>query len=742
MRRWLRRIGFGTAIALLLAIASLGVFALTLPGDDVAVIESGLLVVTDDVAGEWKAGGLTVTLDTEQVTVSDGDRVVWQSPAGEAFLTAARGSVEMEEHRGYFWPQVHHARSWTEQRVERAGPSEDGIRLAGTLSDEGRDLKWHATFSPRPGGGALLDVEVRRADAVMLTSARSEDAGVHGFGEQFDDFDLDGRLLPILVREQGVGRGTQPLTLLADLTNQSAAGDATTTYAALASFVTDDVRGVALAADLPASHAFAVADTRVPGRVGLEVWSSTLTAEVTAAETPAELVTARSVGAPSLPEWSQTGAVVGLQGGTLEVRRELGQLQAAGAEISAVWLQDWSGQRTTDFGERLWWTWQLDGERYPGWEQLVADLDQQGIAVTTYVNPFLVDAAPKGDDAIRNLYDEADEAGYLVTREGGSTYLLDQGGFDAALVDLSNPEARDWYADVIAEEVLGVGVSGFMADFGEGLPFDAAIARGHPRLAHNEWPRLWARTVREACERAGEDECLTWFRSSSLGMGEDASLYWSGDQLVDFGSSDGLASVLLGTFSAGVSGMPLVHSDIGGYTSVGAFLTSYTRGDELLERWAELQAFGVVMRTHEGNRPDDNAQVFDPEHSEAFARMTQVYAALEPYRAEVLAEATELGLPAVRHGWLVAPGTAAAEVDTQLFLGDALLVAPVLDDGADSVEVVFPPGEWQHLFTGRTYEEGTQEVDAPLGRPAAFVRTDHALAGQLVEDVQAAVGPG
>ncbi|MGH3346661.1 MAG: alpha-glucosidase [Nocardioides sp.] len=571
-----------------------------------------------------------------------------------------------------------------------------------------------------------------------MASARTEGAGVHGFGEQFDDFDLDGRLLPILVREQGVGRGDQPLTVLADLTSTSAGGDPTMTYAAWASWVTDDLRGVALAADEPASHAFAVADIRDPGRVGLEVWSSTVTAELTSAETPAELVTARHVGSPRLPGWSQDGAIVGLQGGTLEVRRELGQLQAAGAEIAAVWLQDWPGQRATDFGERVWWTWQLDSQRYAGWEQLVADLDQQGIAVTSYVNPFLVDAEPLGDD-IRNLYDEAREAGYLVTEEGGSPYLLDQGGFDAALVDLSSPEARDWYANVIAEEVLGIGVSGFMADFGEGLPFDAVIAHGNPRLAHNEWPRLWAQTVREACERAGEDECLTWFRSGSLGMGEDASLFWNGDQLVGFGKRDGLASALLGTFSAGVSGWPLVHSDIGGYTSVGSVLNDYTRSDELLDRWAELAAFGVVMRTHEGNRPDDNLQVFDPERVDAFARMTKVYAALEPYRAEVLAEATRVGLPAVRHGWLAAPGTEAAEVDSQFFLGDAILVAPVLGEGDDAVEVVFPPGDWQHLFTGRTYEEGTREVEAPVGRPAAFVRTDHPLAEQLVTDVRAAV---
>lgn len=741
MQPWLRRIGFGVAIAMLLAIAAVGVYALTLPDDDVSVMEPDLLVVTDNVTGAWRAGDLRVKLDTEQLTIREGGRVVWQSVPGEAFLAAARGSVGMEENRGYFWPSVDREREWTVQRIERAGVTADGdgVRLSGRLGDDGDDVAWRATISPRPGGGALLEVEVRRANAVMLSSARSAGAGVHGFGEQFDDFDLDDRLLPILVREQGVGRGAQPLTLLADLTNTAAGGNPTMTYAAWASWVTDDLRGVALAAEEPASHAFAVADTRDPDRVALEVWSPTITAELTSAESPAELVAARRVGSPTLPDWTQDGAIIGLQGGTVEVRRELGQLQAAGAEISAVWLQDWAGQRTTDLGERLWWTWQLDRARYAGWEQLVADLAQQGIAVTTYVNPFLVDADPKGDDAIRNLYDEARGSGYLVMTDQGSPYLLDQGGFDAALVDLTNPEARDWFTDVIAEDVLGIGVSGFMADFGEGLPFDSVIARGNPRLAHNEWPRLWAQTVRDACERAGEDDCLTWFRSGSLGMGEDASLFWNGDQLVDFGESDGLESALLGTFSAGVSGWPLVHSDIGGYTSVGGLVASYDRSDDLLDRWAEVGAFGVVMRSHEGNRPDDNAQVFDSERRDAFARMSKVYAALEPYRAEVLTEATELGLPAIRHGWLVAPGTDAADVDTQFLLGDALLVAPVLEDGADTVEVVFPPGEWQSLFTGETYDEGTHEVDAPVGQPAAFIRTDHPLAEQLVADVQAAV---
>lgn len=65
-------------------------------------------------------------------------------------------------------------------------------------------------------------------------------------------------------------------------------------------------------------------------------------------------------------------------------------MQTAGAEISGVWLQDWAGKRTTSFGSHLWWTWQLDEQQYPGWDELVADLNAEGIEVLTYVVEMVV----------------------------------------------------------------------------------------------------------------------------------------------------------------------------------------------------------------------------------------------------------------------------------------------------------------------------------------------------------------
>ena len=45
---------------------------------------------------------------------------------------------------------------------------------------------------------------------------------------------------------------------------------------------------------------------------------------------------------------------------------------------------------------------------------------------------------------------------------------------------------------------------------------------------------------------------------------------WAGDQMVNYAVEDGMPSAVQGMLSGGVSGAPLWHSDIGGYTSVNA----------------------------------------------------------------------------------------------------------------------------------------------------------------------------
>ena len=83
----------------------------------------------------------------------------------------------------------------------------------------------------------------------------------------------------------------------------------------------------------------------------------------------------------------------------------------------------------------------------------------------------------------------------------------------------------------------------------------------------------------------------------------------------------------------------------------------------------------------------------------------------------------------LRHLALVFPDDVQSRTQSESFLlGDDLLVAPVIEEGATSREVYLPPGTWFPVWTGATYEGGqTITLDAPIGSPPVFSRgTDRA----------------
>jgi alpha-glucosidase len=147
-------------------------------------------------------------------------------------------------------------------------------------------------------------------------------------------------------------------------------------------------------------------------------------------------------------------------------------------------------------------------------------------------------------------------------------------------------------------------------------------------------------------------------------------------------------------------------------------------------RWTELGAFTTVLRTHEGNRPEDNHQIYsDEETLRHFSRFAKVYAAWKPYRMELIKEAADSGLPVVRHPFIHYPDDPEVlGLDYQFMVGAEFMVAPALDPGEDTVEVYLPRGRWVHLWTGEEYgssERGIYEtVRAPIGQPAVFYKED------------------
>ncbi len=695
----------------------------------------------------------TVRWDAEclQLSVHKQGRCLWESVPGVAFLAAASGAADVRESRGFFLTKDQLGPWSTVQHLDTVA-AEDGVVVLSGRLEGSVTVSWTATLRALDELQLHLDVqlgpELPGEPRALLRFASVADERFFGFGAQLTHVDLKGRCLTLLSQEPGIGRGIQPLTWFMN-TVAGAGGDDTRSSTPMPHFLTSRGRSLCLE-----NHELCRFDLRAADRVEVEVWSARVGVRLYGGATPAEQIEAhtRFTGRmPPLPEWIQRGAVVGMQGGTEAARRMVASLQAANAPIAALWLQDWVGARKTSVGWQLWWNWELDPQRYPDWDGLRAELERDGTRILSYVNPFLVDVSERTEPCRRNLFQEGKERGFLVKKQDGSPYLVKNTSFSAAMIDLTHPEARAWMKEVLKEQVIGVGASGWMADFAEALPFDAVLHDGSDAAAfHNAYPEAWAQLNREAIQEAGREGDVVFFtRAGFTRSPGHSTLFWLGDQLTSWRSEDGIRSGVTGLLSSGFSGISQNHSDIGGYitTAVPGLplaipLLDYRRSAELLHRWIELNAFTAVFRTHEGNQPARNHQIDDaPESLEHFARFARVYAALAPLRTRLGLEASERGLPVVRHPWLTRPDDPETPgLCWQFTLGSCLWVAPVLDPGATSVTLYLPAGCWQHLWSDATLTleaGGWVRVQAPMGAPAVFFEAGDADGLALVKALDA-----
>ena len=68
-------------------------------------------------------------------------------------------------------------------------------------------------------------------------------------------------------------------------------------------------------------------------------------------------------------------------------------------------------------------------------------------------------------------------------------------------IDLTNPEAKAWMKKIIQKNMIeDAGAWGWMHDFGEYVTLDSKTYDGINPIVkgHNEFPNLWAETVKEA----------------------------------------------------------------------------------------------------------------------------------------------------------------------------------------------------------------------------------------------------
>lgn len=175
-------------------------------------------------------------------------------------------------------------------------------------------------------------------------------------------------------------------------------------------------------------------------------------------------------------------------------------------------------------------------------------------------------------------------------------------------------------------------------------------------------------------------------RSTFPGSGRYVS-HWTGDVYSDWDSmKQSVADMILG----GIFGTPMIGADICGF--------KFNTTMELCARWSQLGAFYPFSRNHndiESAPHDPAAPNMGPVVKEAARKALLLRYTLLPYLYTLLHKANRYGLTVVRPLFFEFPNDKITyDIEDQFLWGSGLLIAPVLKQGDEKVDVYLPNGTW------------------------------------------------
>ncbi|MEZ4458608.1 MAG: glycoside hydrolase family 31 protein [bacterium] len=633
-------------------------------------------------AQTFQGNGWTFTLETDGAWAATHGETVLRGPSpcdGGVPIQVMSGEPGVKTAFGNFKIDL-----WADTATWAAPTSVTGVvRNDGLLIGYGMPDGSIATLDLNENGTFELIHNQAGGEFAMECGASD---GFFGLGSQVTGMDLRGRTFPMWTQEQGNGKieggGTFPFNNT--LEAAYAPMGVLHSTAGWTGVITND--------------AYSEIDTCVDGFVKVRTYKAKPGLQMLLG-TPKERMKQVSdiVGkVGSVPDWVFS-LWLDAVGGPWRLTDVADRLRANAIPSSAIWTEDWIGGNSTATGYRLSYAWEWDQDFYPDLPAQVADLHNRGFAFLAYFNPFV----PKPT----RMFTEGTENFYLISNDDMTpTVFTDPAFRDASMIDLTNPTSLAWLKGYQTKAVTEIGVDGWMADFAEWLPVDTNLAdAGDPWLFHNPYTLAWQRANRDALQTARPDGNWTFFvrsgwASTNGGTGGAAPLFWGGDQNTTWDYGDGFPTIIPIGVHVGLSGVPIYGSDIAGYNSVGGLPTTTK---ELWFRWLATAAFHPLMRTHHGGMECENWH-FDRD-AESIAHMKRyatVHALLLPYFKRLLAQANDDGLPMTRHPWLVEPDRPELWTGDQYayFLGDDLLIAPVLAENTTTRSVRLPGDGWWPLF--------------------------------------------
>lgn len=449
---------------------------------------------------------------------------------------------------------------------------------------------------------------------------------------------------------------------------------------------------------------------------------------ITAGDTPAEIeyqYSAATGRTPMMPEYGmgywQCKLRYRNQEEVLRVAREH-KRRGLPMDVIVIDFFHWTLQGDFKFEPRDW----------PDPEAMVKELRDMGIETAVSVWPTI-------DERSENWGPMADK-GYLMATDRCSERNTWMG--PTVYYDATHPGAQKYVWERCKENYYDKGIHCFWLDEAEpesSYDFDNYRLWAGPALqVTNTYPVGYAKGFYDGLKAAGEKDILSLVRCAWAGSQKYAVLTWSGDIHSSFRA---MREQLQAGLSMGMAGIPWWTSDIGGF--LGGMIDD-PAFRELLVRWFQWSCFCPVFRMHGERSPwhereqefiNNVRQLTSGQDNEVWSFGEDVYnilvkylfirERLRPYVRSLMQSAHKTGSPVMRPLYYDFPtDPTAAQVEDCYMFGPDLLVAPVMEAGADTRRVYLPAGcTWTDAHTGASYPGGQfVTVPAPLDVIPVMVR--------------------
>ena len=315
-------------------------------------------------------------------------------------------------------------------------------------------------------------------------------------------------------------------------------------------------------------------------------------------------------------------------------------------------------------------TWEFDCEKFSDSEGMIDKLHAMGFKVMLWVAPFISPDSP--------VYRTLAKKKLLIFRNKEKTRpaIVSWWNGASALIDLSNPEGEKWFKEQLNNLVVKYNVDGFKLDAGDPEFYSDTYSFGD--FTPNDHCEAYARIGLDyqlnelrACWKLGGQPLVQRLR--------DKNHIWS-----DVGVliPDMIGSGLIG-YQFGCPDM------IGGGDNV-SFQDTTVLDEELIVRSAQVSALMPMMQFSVAPW-----RVLNKENLTICKKMADLHFKLGNEIVELAKESAVSGEPMVRNLEYEFPGNGYENIKDQFLLGTGIMVAPVVEKGQRTREVVFPSGKWQ-----------------------------------------------